>query len=186
MGTVVEVRFKKPARCRVQLGDNTTDWLQWIAGRAGGIGGCRWWPPVVGEQCLVISPGGDLAQGIVLLGAYSDTMDAPSEKEGHDITQWSERSSLHYSVDNRVEKLAACTKDGISLEVVGEPDQTSTSTSITLLPGLITLKVGEAVLTIGPNRITSNVDIVVQGISAVSHVHGGVIKGGANTEVPAR
>ena len=36
MGTVLEVRHTKPARCRVKLGDNTTDWLPWIAGRATG------------------------------------------------------------------------------------------------------------------------------------------------------
>lgn len=91
MGTVVEVRHTKPARCRVKLGDNTTDWLPWIAGRAAGKQGSKWWPPVKGEQCMVLSPGGDLSQGVALLGAYSDSMDAPSDGAGVDRTQWSER-----------------------------------------------------------------------------------------------
>ncbi|WOI45141.1 hypothetical protein [Acidovorax sp. BLS4] len=42
MGTVMAVRRAKPARCRVQLGENTTDWLFWLAGRAAGKQGSHW------------------------------------------------------------------------------------------------------------------------------------------------
>ena len=175
MGVVVEVRYAKPARCRVQLGENTTDWLPWLAGRAAGNKGSRWWPPVVGEQCMVVAPGGDLAQGIVLLGAYSDSMDAPRDSEGVEHTRWSETDFAEY----RESTHTTHTEQSIRFEV-------GTGCSITLSPDSITLKAGATVLQIGPDRITSNVDIVAEGISAVQHVHGGVVQGGANTGEPAQ
>ena len=173
MGTVVEVRHSKPARCRVKLGDNTTDWLPWIAGRAAGKQGSKWWPPVKGEQCMVLSPGGDLSQGVALLGAYSDSMDAPSDGAGVDRTQWSEKDWAEYRAGRHTIHM----EEGIKLEV-------GTACSITMAPDIISLRVGGAVLTIANGRITSTVDIVAQGISAVHHVHGGVETGFGDTQEP--
>ncbi|MDP3229382.1 MAG: phage baseplate assembly protein V [Acidovorax sp.] len=173
VGTVVEVRHEKPPRCRIKLGDNTTDWLPWIAGRAAGNKGSKWWPPVKGEQCMVLSPGGDLSQGVALLGAYSDNMDAPSDGEGVDRTQWSEKDWAEYRAGRHTIHM----DEGITLEV-------GAACSIAMTPDSITLRVGGAVLQIGPDRITSNVDIVAEGISAVHHVHGGVRIGDDNTKAP--
>ena len=173
LGTVVEVRHTKPARCRVKLGDNTTDWLPWIAGRAAGKQGSKWWPPVKGEQCMVLSPGGDLSQGVALLGAYSDSMDAPSDGEGVDRTQWSEKDFAEYRDGRQTIHM----EKGITLEV-------GTDCSITMEPGSIALRVGGAVLTITDGEISSTVDIIAKGISAVSHVHGGVRTGTADTQGP--
>lgn len=173
LGTVVAVRHTKPARCRIKLGDNTTDWLPWMAGRAAGAKGSKWWPPVVGEQCMVIAPGGDLAQGVAMLGAYSDGMDAPSDGEGVERTQWSETEFAEY----RDGRSTTHTEAAIVFEV-------GQGCSITLLPDSITLKAGAATLQIGPANITSNVDMLAQGISAVHHVHGGVLHGPATTGVP--
>lgn len=90
-GTVAAVRLAAPARVRVKTGDNTTDWLPWIALRAGGVAGGRTWnPAVVGEQCTVLAPGGDLAQAVVLLGLYSDAMPQGSEQAACDRTDWDE------------------------------------------------------------------------------------------------
>ncbi|WP_436310270.1 phage baseplate assembly protein V [Variovorax sp. LjRoot130] len=36
----------------------------------------HWSPPFVGEQFMVLSPGGDMASGFVLVGLYSDNMPA--------------------------------------------------------------------------------------------------------------
>ena len=69
-GTVAAVRLAAPARVRVKTGDNTTDWLPWIALRAGGVAGGRTWnPAVVGEQCTVLAPGGEgLAEAVAAFG----------------------------------------------------------------------------------------------------------------------
>lgn len=173
LGTVVAVRHGAPARCRVQLGENTTDWLPWLAGRAAAGQGARWWPPVVGEQCLVLAPGGDLAQGIVLLGVYSDRMPAPSDGAAVERLQWSETDHAEY----RDGQHTTHTEQAIVLEV-------GTGCRITLSADTITLQAGGAVLQIGPDQITSNVDIVAQGISATTHKHTGVVPGGAVSQGP--
>lgn len=76
--TVADVRTEHPARCRVQSGQLLTDWLPWLTLRAGG-GAATWWAPAVGEQCLLLSPGGDLRRGVVLPGLYSDQRRPPSD-----------------------------------------------------------------------------------------------------------
>ncbi len=173
VGTVSQVRHAKPARCRVKLGANTTDWLPWLAGRAAGKAGSTWWPPVAGEQCLVIAPGGDLAQGVALLGAYSDAMEAPSDEPGVERTRWSETEFAEYREGCRT----IHTEEAIVLEV-------GAGCSIAMAPDSITLQVGGAVLHISADKITSTVDIVAQGISAVHHIHGGVRRGGDTSGEP--
>lgn len=173
LGTVAQVRHEAPARCRVQLGHNTTDWLPWLAGRAAAGQGAHWWPPVVGEQCLVLAPGGDLAQGIVLLGIYSDRMPAPSDGASVERVQWSETAHAEY----REGEHSTHTEQAIVLEVGG-------GCRIALSLDTITLQAGAATLRIGPDRITSSVDIEAQGISAVHHVHGGVRAGDDTTQEP--
>ena len=74
--TVAEVRTTHPARCRVRTGQLLTDWLPWLTLRAGATAG-TWWAPEPGEQCLLLSPGGDLRQGVVLPGLYSDQNHPP-------------------------------------------------------------------------------------------------------------
>ena len=77
-GTVVEVDTAR-ALLRFKTGDITTDWLPWFETRAGGArGGRTWWPPVVGEQGMLIAPGGDLARAVVLPGMFSSAMPAGS------------------------------------------------------------------------------------------------------------
>lgn len=51
------------AKVRVKLGENLRGWLPWLT-TAGHLK--TWNPPVVGEQVVVLSPGGDLEQSVVL------------------------------------------------------------------------------------------------------------------------
>jgi phage baseplate assembly protein gpV len=55
----------------------TTDWLPWTE-----IGGAfrTWTPPSIGQQVAVISPSGNLGQGLVLPNAFSDHFPPPSDK----------------------------------------------------------------------------------------------------------
>ncbi|MEL5324741.1 phage baseplate assembly protein V [Serratia ureilytica] len=64
IGVILEVQYTPPC-CRVQLGGNTTDWLQWLARRAGGVR--AWWAPSVGEQVVVLVLSGELNATFVLL-----------------------------------------------------------------------------------------------------------------------
>ncbi|PHV31007.1 hypothetical protein CSQ94_24405 [Janthinobacterium sp. BJB312] len=73
LGTIAEV---KGARARVQFGANlSTEWLKWATRRAGSTltGSAR----TVGEQVIVISPGGGLTCGIIVPALYSQEFDTP-------------------------------------------------------------------------------------------------------------
>ena len=61
LGTVAEVQVEPP-RVRVKTGNVTTAWRPWFALRAGEDR--EWDPPTVGEQVILFSPSGNLAQGV--------------------------------------------------------------------------------------------------------------------------
>ncbi|CCO22220.1 phage baseplate assembly protein V [Maridesulfovibrio hydrothermalis] len=63
IGRVCEADYGK-ARVRVESGEVTTGWLPWITTRASSD--VSWWAPEVGEQVMLLSPSGDLAQAAVL------------------------------------------------------------------------------------------------------------------------
>ena len=77
-GRVSQVRVgtaSNPAACRVRTGDLLTTWLPWFAQAAGGSAQTRHWrTPALGEPCLLLAPGGDLAQAVAMPGIYSSDM----------------------------------------------------------------------------------------------------------------
>lgn len=76
MATVLEVDAAN-ARVRVSFGGETRSaFIPFMVQRAGGA--VVWSPPVVGEQVVVASPGGDTAQGVVLGSIYQSGFPAPS------------------------------------------------------------------------------------------------------------
>ncbi|MCL1962461.1 MAG: phage baseplate assembly protein V [Desulfovibrionaceae bacterium] len=192
LGAVAEVRLTAPARVRVRCAGNVTGWLPWIAHRAGGErGGRKWHPPVVGEQALVISPGGDLAQGLALLGVYSDAMSQPSEEAACERTDWNETDHWQWldgAHEMRVEK--SCTinvADAVRLLMTPESARVTTpEASISIGPGAsVVIRAGSAALSIGAGGISSNVDINAEGISLETHVHLDVEPGSSTSGPPA-
>lgn len=81
-------------RVRVQTGNITTDWLRWLETRAGNT--TTWDPPTVGEQCIVLSPSGEIAQGIVLYGAPSEVIDTPSHSPDQHVTRYPDGTEISY------------------------------------------------------------------------------------------
>lgn len=75
LGTVAEVD-SQAAKVRVKLGENLTGWRPWI-GTAGSIK--VWRPPVVGEQVVVLSPGGDFEQSVILPSVFYSKFQSPSD-----------------------------------------------------------------------------------------------------------
>ena len=65
IGTVLDVDLTA-ARIRVRSGDLESTWLQWFELRAGTTK--TWNPPTVGEQVIMLCPGGDPTAGVVLVG----------------------------------------------------------------------------------------------------------------------
>jgi phage baseplate assembly protein V len=81
-GTVAEVDAAKGV-ARMMLSDPDGDraflgpWRPW-AELAGATR--SWRPPVPGQQMLVVAPGGDLAQSLLLPATFSNQFQAPSDK----------------------------------------------------------------------------------------------------------
>nr|WP_300306896.1 phage baseplate assembly protein V [Halomonas sp.] len=79
-GTIAEVDHGEPGKrlpcVRVKIGELLTTWLVWQEARAGTTR--TWCPPTVGEQVLVLAPGGDLAGAAVLPGFFRTQHPAPS------------------------------------------------------------------------------------------------------------
>ncbi|QPS10285.1 phage baseplate assembly protein V [Delftia acidovorans] len=174
-GTVAAVRLASPARIRVKVGDNTTDWLPWLALRAGGVrGGRHWSPPVVGEQAVVLCQGGDMSQGVALVGLYSDAMPQPSDQAACERMEWDEKNNWQWIAG----VLSMTCLEGIRLDV-GEG-----SCTLVMNRDSLHINVGGATLSVTPEIITTNVDIEAMGISLVRHVHGGVRAGDSNTGLP--
>ena len=148
-GTVAEVRLSNPARVRVQSGELLTQWLPWSTVRAGKA--TVWWPPTLGEQVLLLSPGGDLAQAMVLPASFSDANPQPSESADELRIQFDNGDTL---VHNHAE-------GSFALNCANS----------------ITLQAADSVLTIADGQITSNVDVVAEGISLVHHKTTKVVAG---------
>lgn len=102
IGTVAEVDTQA-ARCRVEIGELETDWLPWLTARAGADK--DWWPLSVGEQVMVLSPGGDPAQGIVLPAIYSDQKPAPDNRAHTRRITFADGTRITY--DNQAKTLTA-------------------------------------------------------------------------------
>ncbi|MBX9612427.1 MAG: phage baseplate assembly protein V [Burkholderiales bacterium] len=174
---------------RVASGDLITNWLPWIERRAGNVR--TWAPPSVGEQCLVLSPGGDIASGMVLTGLYSDGHPAPAESPALHRTQYPDGAVIDY--DHAAHSLTATLPVGGTANVIAPGGITldAPTTHITgecLIEGLLTYTAGMhgmaggsgATAAVIQGEVVATGDVVSGGVSLQSHVHSGV-KGGGDT-----
>ncbi len=76
LGTIFSIDHEK-ALARVKIGNLETDWLPWITANSGN--NKNWNPPEIDEQVMVLSPGGELDQGIILPSIYRNNAPANSE-----------------------------------------------------------------------------------------------------------
>jgi phage baseplate assembly protein V len=79
MGIVKEVDYNNPPRARVQVGELLTGWLRMGTRRAGDAH--ESWAYSVGEEVLVISTSGNLAQGVIVC-ALANGNNASDTSEG--------------------------------------------------------------------------------------------------------
>ena len=81
-GTVRSVDVSR-ARLTVAVGDLITKPIPWIAPRAGTMR--TWSPPSLGEQVLVLAPGGNLGAAIALTGIFYDGHPKPANGTADNI-----------------------------------------------------------------------------------------------------
>lgn len=82
------------ARVRVQAGPITTGWLPFATMRAGEDR--TWHPPEPGEQVLLVAPGGDLNQGVVVGSIYRAAHPAPADSANVSRTLFKDGAVMEY------------------------------------------------------------------------------------------
>lgn len=92
-GVIVEADYPS-ARYRIASGRLTSGWVPMLTGRAGS--GCRTWdPPSIGEQVVMLSPGGDTARGLILPGSiYQSGQPAPGDRETLHKTEYGDGTKI--------------------------------------------------------------------------------------------
>lgn len=180
-GTVIAVDHAA-RRCRVKSGNIETQWIKFNAGRAGNTR--TWNPPTIGEQVTILSPSGELANGIAVPSIYSDAHDAPSNSPDLHIVEYPDGAVISYNHQTH-----ALTATGIATANI------QASTSITLDTPIVNITGKLDVTDLvtyhngmngsgGTGGTTVNItgDIVVDGISFLGHRH--PEHDGGNTAAP--
>ena len=168
-GRVEQVRVgtaSNPAACRVRTGDLLTTWLPWVAQAAGGSAQTRHWrTPALGEPCLLLAPGGDLAQAVVLPGVFSDERPQGSSTPGAFRLDFSDTAHLEYLPGEHLHLRFG-------------------DTTLRLGAEAITAAAGGGTLTLDGQGLRGEPDVTSGPISLRQHKHIGVIPGPALTGVP--
>ena len=117
LGVVAETDYAA-GRLRVRYGDDETGapaltgWLPWLAARAGGDR--TWRAPEIGEQVVLLSPGGDLALALVAPALYSD--DRPAPAASADVASTIAADGARAEYDRAAHRLRHVAHDGAVLE----------------------------------------------------------------------
>lgn len=200
-GHIAEVRGD---RARVKLSPSlTTTWLKWYVFRAGDV--VSWCSPSLGEQVTVLSPGGELVNGSILVGLYSENSPAPETSPLVAATHYPDGAVVRY--DYEAHQLSATLPDGSSATV--KADAVTADAAQTTCTGDVTIKGnlkvegasemqnglavqggadGAAVVIDGDMKATGNFntdgDVQAGDISLKKHRTAGVQPGGGESQGP--
>ena len=167
LGTVASVDHGA-GTCTVDLGELVTGDLPWLAARAGAV--MIWSPPSVGEQCAVLVPEGDLANGLVLLGLYSDACPPPSTDP--DVVHAEMPDGAVFAYNHATHALTVALPAG-GTAAIDAPGGTTWNGPVTF----------NDALTVNA-KVTVSDDVVAAGVSLKGHKHAGVQAGSAQTGAP--
>lgn len=195
VGKVAEIN-EATGQVRVRAGEFLTDWISFAAPRAGGDR--TWWMPEAGEQVVIASPSGDMAQAVVLGAIYQDAHPAPANSKDKHRTEYADGSVVEY--DRAAHRLTAdlgatkITADRSQVVItVGSTKMTMTAAG-TVFDGPVTINGlltytqgmsgtggGGAAATINGSIQVIGGEVSADGIGLKAHKHGGVQAGGSNT-----
>ena len=179
-------------RVRVRIGNLLTDWLPYFVPFAGGVSVHR--PPSVGENCLVLSPSGETANGLVLCGLMSDQFPQPSNSADETVIRFPDGASIRYnhasgSLD--ASGIKTITVQAAQSLLIDCPQ--SSFTGALTVDGLFTYQAGMAGSNGQGGSTTSNGDIrhsggtlSSNGVALDAHTHKGVTPGGGHTGEPVK
>ncbi len=163
IGTVFDVN-PDDQTMRLDVGDNQTDWLPIPALAAGQVR--VWRCPSVGEQFLLVSPSGELANAIPVLSLYSNQHPSPSNDPNEIRVRFNDSDFL--SVKTQDSQLILKIND-----VIFDVNST-TLTGNLVMNGNVQVD----------GNIHSDGDTVAGSISLQKHKHGGVMGGNSTTGAP--
>ena len=163
IGTVFDVN-PDDQTMRLDVGDNQTDWLPIPALAAGQVR--VWRCPSVGEQFLLVSPSGELANAIPVLSLYSNQHPSPSNDPNEIRVRYNDSDFL--SVKTQDSQLILQIND-----VIFDVNSTTLTGDLTV-DGSVQVD----------GNIHSDGDTVAGSISLQKHKHGGVMGGNSTTGAP--
>lgn len=153
--------------CRVESGGNTTDSIRWIAMRAGSAR--SWRVPSVGEQVLLLCPGGDTTGAVALCGIYCDAFPPPSQDPDVEVTEYPDGTRVEYNHDT--------SELTISMAAGGVAQITASRVKVTAdveIDGNLS----------ATGTVTGETDVIGGGKSLKQHKHTGVDTGGGVSGPP--
>jgi phage baseplate assembly protein V len=183
---VVESVDHAASTCTVRTGALVTRPLPWLVQRAGDAR--TWWAPSVGEQVLLLCPGGDTTRGVVQPAIYSNAAPRPDGSDTAHVTTYPDGAVVSYDPETHqltgtlpVGGKVAITADG-GVQITGDTTITGTLTVTEATDLGATLHVADDVTV--DTQLTAATDVTGGGISLKNHKHGGVQSGGSLTGAP--
>lgn len=190
-GVVQSIDYTQ-ATCIVDFQGILTCPLRWLTVRAGSDS--TWDAPSVGEQVMVLSPSGEIANGIVLFGLYSDAHPSPSQEQNIKIRKFEDGAVISYDTANH--QLQAVLPGGATTILTSDGGITITGDTVingnvqingnTAMTGNNTVGGSQSVsgTSLAKGSLTCNGDVTASGISLTGHIHGGVKAGGDSSGGP--
>lgn len=183
-----------PPMARVRCGELLTDWLPWSARRAGNAR--TWWPPTEGEQVIILAAGGELSAGVIIASLNQKSIPAPTTTANTQHTAYPDGAVIEYNADTGALKatgIKTATLDaGKSIHATAPEITCSASVKITLDTPKVecTNNLTTATLNVtGGGQMSGDIEhtggaFSSNGVVIDSHDHGGVQRGGSNTDGP--
>lgn len=171
IGTVIEIDADA-ALMRLAVGDNETDWLSIPTIAAGMVS--VWRCPSIGEQFLLVSPSGELANAIPVVSLYSDHNPSPSTNPNEIRIRYNDTDFCSIDVVNSqlTMHVSQITSQAATNIVWDTPSATLTGD----------LQVNGSIDC--GKSITAAEEVTANGINLTAHTHSGVESGGSSTGQP--
>jgi len=101
---IFEVDFERPQpRVRVEDEDWKSDWLPWLEARA--YEEATWSPPQIGERVMLLAPGGDLDQAVIMTGLFCEDFPVPSREEKQSMRRFADGAFTRHDSETHLWEL---------------------------------------------------------------------------------